>query len=488
MAPKRRPAAAPKILARPAARVRERVVWAQLKELNSAMLPSLEHLLIRKAKYYGREVDFVGKVISLKYEGGESYAEVRVTGTQDDELLRVVSGLPDRIVSVHLCLDGCPGTITGEALVHGAQYRQVDKAKEPWYSNVEAVGVPERGPDELARLREEAERAAERERSAKSPKRKKEKDKKDKKRKREKKVKDEGKKEGKKKKKKVEESSYSSESETEEVIGQKDPVTLFKGTGLDPVRRRRKKISKRARRLGKASSSKEKKKKESKEEDGSEDSSSSSTPIIEEESGFFQGDRKVKLIASQCPGSLTFAAMLEAREHLLTQSGTAWSMDKNQLSPLFVHFTRQGMGHHMPPAMLQEAVTIATVLDSLLLGRAAAACDMLSQRLKALECLSRGAHWSVSRRLELVRTDGMQLSQDAETLEAARLAREEMKLKALTQGPAAPKGDSGYDNRNKGKTKGGKGAPKGRGEDGQKGKGNDGRKEDRGGWQNKEKK
>ena len=55
--------------------------------------------------------------------------------------------------------------------------------------------------------------------------------------------------------------------------------------------------------------------------------------------------------------------------------------------------------------MLQEAVTIATCLDGLLSGKVAWTVDVLAQRLKSLESLSSGTHWSVARQLELIRSD-----------------------------------------------------------------------------------
>ena len=79
--------------------------------------------------------------------------------------------------------------------------------------------------------------------------------------------------------------------------------------------------------------------------------------------------------------------------------------------------------------MLQEALTVSTCLDGLLRGRVASVCDVLSQRLKSLESLCKGAHWSVGRQLELVRADAG-ITGETEGLEAARRAREEDKLKA----------------------------------------------------------
>ena len=490
MAPKRRgamarPAAAvvPR-LRRPAARVEPAVPeWKKLGELGPAAIGKLGHVWLHEALYYGRQVEVAGKIDHLRYERGDVYVDLIISGTKDDELLRVMSGRGDRILAVHLCDAGCQHVMTGEALIHAEKYQEVDKTKEAWFTNLEVVGPAPAREDEMARLREAALKAEEdKDRGdRRSPKRKRSKSKKRKKEKA---------KEKKEKKGSKQDDKDGSQEESEEesdlgVIGQKDPSVLFKGTGLDPERKRREKIARRARRLGKSGKKKKKKKKDDSREDKGESSSSSSGDTLDDEggAGLFQPDRKVKLISDRCPGALTFAAMMEAREHLVTQSGTAWAIDRNQLSPLFVHFTRQGMANHMPPAMLQEAITIATVLDSLLLGRAAAACDALSQRLKALECLSRGSHWTVARQLEIVRTDGMQLSQDTETLEAARRAREEEKLKNLVNRNLALKmGDGDYSARGRGRGRGGKGAPRGRGDDSGRGRG-DGRRDDKAPWQ-----
>ena len=78
--------------------------------------------------------------------------------------------------------------------------------------------------------------------------------------------------------------------------------------------------------------------------------------------------------------------------------------------------------------MLQEAVTIAACLDGLLMGKAAWAADVLAQRLKALESLSRGTHWTIARQLELIRSDPQSITGQGEGLDAAKAAREEEKL------------------------------------------------------------
>ena len=80
----------------------------------------------------------------------------------------------------------------------------------------------------------------------------------------------------------------------------------------------------------------------------------------------------------------------------------------------------------------------------------------------------------------------MTLTQEMESLEAARRAREQEKLKALVGRPVENRGADGDPGGKNKKGKGWKGGSKGRGDDYSRGKG-DGKKDDRGGWQ-KEKK
>ena len=480
----RRPAAQMVRLRRPAANLAEGVAGDNMEDLSPAILGGLGFVHLHDAVYYGRKVQLAGTILGLRVDQGENFADFKVSGTKDDVLLRILSGKKDRLVTVHLCAAGCQDILTGETLIHGKTYRAIDKDKEAWFSNLEAVAEDITYPeDEMAKLRKELEKAkAEAKGVEETPipseeedgKKKKKKKKKRKKSRSKEKKKDKKTDKEEKKKKKKEASSSSSLDEG----GKKDPEALFKGTGLDPEKKRRDRVIRRAKRLGK-SSHKKKKKKSSGGGSGGSSSSGSGTDSKEDEGGgLFENDRKVKALYNRYPGALTYTALMEAREQLLTQSGTSWALDKEQITPLFVHYTRQGMVGQMAPPMMQEAVTISSVLDSLLLGRVAAACDILSQRLKALEVLSRGSHWTVARQLEIIRTDHFQLSQDTETLEAARRAREEEKLRSLTsRGPN--RGDADQNYRGRGRGTGYKGAGRGKGNDGKNQKGKEDRKDEK---------
>lgn len=137
--------------------------------------------------------------------------------------------------------------------------------------------------------------------------------------------------------------------------------------------------------------------------------------------------------------------------------------------------------------MWQEALTLPHVLDGLLCGRVAGACDVLTQRLKSLERTARGTHWSVGRQMELVRAEPSSMADETETLDALRKAREEDKLRGLTgKGSSAKGGDSTFTPKGK-KGREGKGSQKGKAEDGGKNRGGDGKRDDKGGWQGQKK-
>ena len=218
---------------------------------------------------------------------------------------------------------------------------------------------------------------------------------------------------------------------------------------------------------------------------GTTSSSDSSGPVTSV--GLFEGEKKLGVIWKKCPGALACSAATEAKQQLLTASGTVWGLDRKKVDPVFTHYVRQCLMGHMSPPMGQEALTVAQTLDLMLQGHAAAACDVMAQRLKSLEASSRGSHWTMSRQLELVRSDGGTIAEEAESREAARRARQEEQLRSLTARPAGPRNyEAGSAGKGGRKGKEWKGASKGKSEEGGRGKGGERRDEGKG-WQ-KEKK
>ena len=127
--------------------------------------------------------------------------------------------------------------------------------------------------------------------------------------------------------------------------------------------------------------------------------------------------------------------------------------------------------------MTQEILTLSQTADYMLQGKIAAALDIVCQRIKSLETISKGAHWSTGRQLELIKSDRFSMSEGSEALGAAKRAREEEKLRdLLTRAPGNKGGDYSYG----GKSKKGKSAGKGKPDEKGKGRGGDGRGRDDG--------
>ena len=462
---------------RPAAHVGV-AVKRKLADLSMEELGKLDKVVLTKALYYQREVDLSGGVKGCKMDGGQVFLEMEIQGTQDEELLKVMTGRPSKKLSVHVCDAHCGGDMTEEALVRGREFESLANWKEPWMTNLQGVVEVREEEDENQRLREAARHYEEEKGEDESPKAKEGKEGKKKKKKRKKKEdKEDGK--SKKKKKKVEETSSD-----ELDVGQRPLKDVFGGTGLDPSYKARSRILKKAKKLGQGK--KKKKKKDSKSQgsgSSSSDSESSSSPF--EEGGLFEEERKLNRLWTRYPGSLASSAVQEAKQKLVTAAGTSMAMDKKALPAIITQYSRQVVLPGVSAVMGQEILSISLAVDLLLSGKVAQCTDLLCQRLKALESLSRGNHWTVGRQHELVRIDQGGLADSAESRQAARLAREEDKLTGLVTRPYGGKPADGGKGAKKGKEP--KGQAKGRADEPGKGRG-DGKKDDqRERWQRKDK-
>ena len=490
MAPKmRRPAAKPAAkqrMRRPAAAIPK--VLKRLREVAPVELPRLGSVRLEDAVYYGKKVEVVGRVVDSGVEANQFYLHLEVSGTQDDGLLRSLSGKRDRRLKVHVCGDDCNQLITEEFLAHGDRFEEVDPKAVAWYTNLVEVVDLGNEEDELARLRArgampggEAEEEPKGDRSQ-SPKTKKEK-KKEKKKDKGKKDKEKSGKEKKEKESKKRKKEDNTETEEELEVGQKSLSAIYADTGLDPDTKTREKILRRAQRTGQ----KKKKKKTSKSGSSSSSGSSGTGGTAEDTgTGLFSSERRMMSIWRKYPGALACSASQEARQHLISASGVMWGMKKKEVAPVFTHYVRQVLTSQMSPPMMQEAVTLGQALDYLVQGHIAATCDILSQRLKALEAGARGAHWTVSRQMELIKAEAVSIAEDEEARQAAKRAREEERLRGMVSRPQVPRGPDA--------NSGGKGGRKGKDWRGGKNKSDDnwtnkGDKsgEDKGGWQKKDK-
>ena len=271
-------------------------------------------------------------------------------------------------------------------------------------------------------------------------------------------------------------------------VGQRPLEDVFKYTGMDPEPGRRARVLKRARRIGKAG--KKKRKKKDKESSTSRQSSSSystqSSWSDYGQEGLFEEEKKLRAIWRRAPGALAARSIQEIKQNLVTSAGTLWDVQKASLPPVCTQYARQVLMPGMSAALQQESLTICQGLDLLARGCVASCMDLLTQRLKSLEALGKGAHWSLCRQYELVRVEETGIAEETEKLSAARRAREEEKLRSLMTRPQGSKGGETSQGGKNRKGKEGKGANKGGSGDSGRGKGGQGGKDNsKGSWEKK---
>lgn len=102
----------------------------ELCKLGLEEMDRLGDVLLKKAAYYHREVEVCGRLTGCKREGGQTFFEMEVQGTQDEELLRVLTGIARRKATVHACGEGCAQELSGEGLIHAREYEEV-KGESP---------------------------------------------------------------------------------------------------------------------------------------------------------------------------------------------------------------------------------------------------------------------------------------------------------------------------------------------------------------------
>lgn len=428
---------------RPAAAVEEQVGPGEeavrkkkFSEVNPRELLNWGPICIEEAIYYGKTAALAGRVVAFRSEDGEIYVDLLVSGTKNEDLLRLLSGVEDKKVAVHLCGADCRALVTDERLVHAHEFEAVDVNRVPWLTNLQKVVEAERDVDELEKLRQEQ---LKRETAREDPERK------------------ETRKEKKRKKKEEREEGRESRSPRDEredmEYGQKSLEAVFKDTGMDPNPRRRAKLMKKARRLLTKGKKKKKKTRSKDSRSGTSGSSStSSTSQVAMEEGLFDEEQRLQAVWRRYPGSLTARSLQEIKRSLVTSAGTMWNVDRSSLPPLYTQYGRQVVIPSMSPSLQQEALTLCQALDFFIQGRVAGGVDILNQRLKSIVSLSKGAHWTLGRQYELVKVEERGFAEEGEVLAAARRAKEDEKLRGLMRASAG----KGVENSQIGKGKKGK--------------------------------
>eukprot|EP00913_Durusdinium_trenchii_P003130 g2892.t1 len=382
------------------------------------------------ASYYEGHVKLAGFVEGLGKD--DAFLTFRATGTQTDHMTELLADPQRRTFQLHVCEPSCGRRESGPDIIHAAGYWVVeDEEKKPWQTMYDEGPTKVGADDEtgaLRKLHEErkgADRREDKPPSEESEKKGKTKEKRKKKKQKEK-LKKQEKEPGPKKGADIEEDSALLER------GQKALSALYVGTCLDPDAETRSRLLKRAKRFGGRSS---KKRRRSSSENTSSSSSSSETEEDEFGEGLFEERKRALRLTRRYPGSLAAQTVASMKESLLTQSGSLYAQDRKTLPPIFSQFYRSEMQALCSPSMSQELLTLSQGADLLLRGHPARALDLLAQRVKALDQLIRGGHWTVARQLELVSADSVGLSKGPEGQEAAKLAREELRDRLASQRP-----------------------------------------------------
>ena len=482
-------------LRRPAARMRrpagkdqgEDVVglWqrgetVQLHQLDPREIPQTQVLVIEDGTYYHRKVKVSGVVTSLTLQDQAWFLKMRLTGTQDEEILKYHTGNPEQEFRIHVCDGACSQEQVADDLIHALRGRQAKprEADEAWTRNLVVEKAPREEADELALLRERQQKQGVDRQEAREEtpevKKKKKKERKKKKRKKKEKEKEEAKDEKAPKKKKRSSGSQSSWSEDgvrmdgseSKQACQKKQKALFQGTGLDPRDKVRNRVARVARRKVRKRSA----------QDSSSDSGSSSTSSSAKGAGLseetiFEASSRVQVVADRCPGALANQALNSMRATLLQEVG--FEDRPNVLYPAAVAYFRQHLNRRVSGPTQRELLTLTHTIDQLVRGKVASAVDTLVQRVKSIEQTVTGSHWSVSQRLEVIPSDTTTLTAVPESSAAQKEVYQEAKSRWMASFPEGKgqKGQKGQGKgRGEGKDKGGQGVERER--KGSKGKGN----------------
>lgn len=375
----------------------------------------LKDIVTLTGTYWEATVQAALRVKEVYIKEGELWFRAEVLGTRNETLLRWASEKSQRVIEVHLCPDGCLGGPHAEGVLHMRSFQKLGADREAWMSNMLPEEPHRERDDELVELREDQRRLRsppprrrgdgreDRPPSVSSGEK-------------EKLARQKGK--DKKKKKKRKELKVESQKEVKAVFGH---------TGLDPDPAIRRRFRRRAARVVK---------RKSKETSDSSSSSSASSPSeMRGDPSLFGASSRVQLVAKKLPGSLGAAAVEEIAENLVTAEGGLWETHSGSLPPLFMRYYKHHLAARMSPAMSREAHTLCQALDLLMRGKVAEGVDLCAQRVKSLEMMANGCHYTVSQQQELLPRDGITISTTAEFQEAARRAREDGRARAEAARP-----------------------------------------------------
>lgn len=268
-------------------------------------------LVVTEGEYFGAAAKVAGKVQRVELEPEATFLMMKLTGTNNEEILKAYTGAMEKAFKVHLCPPDCGRVEVGALFLHGMKGRKgLPVGEEAWTSNLETGPAAEE--DELAILRErkaglEARgvqpQVGEGCQAGASP---------------EKGDVEESKKKKKKKKKEREKEDKLHSGRQPAKAGQKEASQLFAGTALDPKERVRKRVLRKAQRFA---ARKKYKRSSSSDTSGSSSSSVTTDDGVNIVEGVFTEETKTKAVAERFPGALAMETLMSMRRSLLTTAG-----------------------------------------------------------------------------------------------------------------------------------------------------------------------
>ena len=137
----------------------------------------------------------------------------------------------------------------------------------------------------------------------------------------------------------------------------------------------------------------------------------------------FSEGREVEEIFHKCPGTLANSWVEDSQEYLVTAQGHQMNVTAGKVPPIATLYFRSQVAAKVSPPM-----TLSSIVGKLLGGHAAMAMDIAMQRMKALEAMSQGIHFSVTNQFELIKLEKSMSASASKTQLAAKQAREEEKI------------------------------------------------------------
>ena len=142
--PRRKPAASPEEM--------KTEKFTYLLELTAAQLRCLGLVELAYGYYYDGLVKVAGYITGLGRDA--DFLEFKVTGTQTEKLVEVLSEPSRRTMQLHICPKDCGHAPTGPDVLHAAGYWEVGERQKPWHTLFEEVKAAPEEHDEMAKLRE----------------------------------------------------------------------------------------------------------------------------------------------------------------------------------------------------------------------------------------------------------------------------------------------------------------------------------------------